>query len=149
MAALIADAQIVKLLRSARRVAVVGISNKPDRASHHVATFLKGVGLNVVGVNPALAGKSIEGIPVVGTLAELQAPVDVVDVFRNSDVVPEIVAECIALHAKDTANAKALWLQEGVANQKAEEEAVRAGIDTVSNRCMLKEWERLGLPSKI
>jgi uncharacterized protein len=128
--------QIEKLLRSARIIAIVGLSPDPTRPSHRVARALQGFGYRIIPVTPAQP--SILGAIAVARLAQLPqvlAPgehVDIVDVFRNSRFVAEIVEECIRLKMP------ALWLQEGVIDPVAAERAVQAGIFTVMDRCLYK-----------
>ncbi len=129
------DELMRSMLGSMRRVAVVGISDKPERASHGIARFLIGKGFEVVGVNPTL--DEVLGVKVYPSLADVPGPVDVVDVFRRSDAVPAIVEK--AVERGD----KAVWLQEGVSHPEAEAAARAAGLDVVSDRCIYKDWLRL------
>ena len=129
------DARLAEILRSARRIAVVGISDKPDRASHGIAKFLIGQGYDVVGVNPGLS--EVLGRPVYPTLAAVPARVDLVDVFRRSEAVPPVVDEAIA------SGARVIWLQEGVVHEEAAARAGAAGLEVVMDRCIYKEWLRL------
>lgn len=129
------DARLAEILRSARRIAVVGISDKPDRASHGIAKFLIGQGYEVVGVNPGLS--EVLGRPVYPTLAAVPARVDLVDVFRRSEAVPPVVDEAIA------SGARVIWLQEGVVHEEAAARARAAGLEVVMDRCIYKEWLRL------
>jgi predicted CoA-binding protein len=133
------DADIAALLGRARRIALVGASDNPSRAAHGVMKFLLARGHQVVPVNPALAGQTLLGQPVVASLAEA-GPIDLVDVFRRADAVPAIVEEAIS------AGAKALWLQLGVVHEAATARAVAAGLDVVVDRCPKIEAARLGLP---
>lgn len=130
-----ADEVVRALLAGMRRVAVVGISDRDDRASHGIARFLVGAGIDVVGVNPALS--EVLGRPVYPSLAEVPGDLDLVDVFRRSEAVPPIVEEAIAR------GAKALWLQEGVIHPAAAARARAAGLTVVMDRCLYKEWLRL------
>jgi len=129
------DEMIRNLLGGMRRIAVVGISAKPERASHGIARFLAGQGFEVVGVNPVL--DDVLGIKVYPTLADVPGPVDVVDVFRRSDAVPAIVDAAVAR------GDKAVWLQEGVVHDEAAAKAREAGLDVVMDRCIYKDWLRL------
>jgi uncharacterized protein len=129
------DEAVAAFLRRMRRVAVVGISDRPDRASHGIARFLAGCGYEVVGVNPQL--RETLGLPVYPTLAAAPGPFDLVDVFRRSEAVPAIVDEAIA------AGAGGLWLQEGVVHAGAAARARAAGLFVVMDRCIYKEWLRL------
>ena len=132
------DDRLREILRDGKRVAVVGISDKPDRASHGIARFLIGQGYEVYGVNPTL--KEVLGRPVVPGLADLPVTVDIVNVFRRSEAVPAVVDETI------THGARVLWLQEGVIHAEAAGKAGDAGLDVVMDRCIYKEWLRLGNP---
>lgn len=129
------DAAVRALLLGMRRVAVVGISENPERASHGIARFLIGQGIEVVGVNPQL--REVLGVPVYPALSDVPGPIDVVDVFRRSEAVPAIVDAAIA------AGARAVWLQEGVVHAEASRTAVAAGLVVVADRCLYKEWLRL------
>jgi predicted CoA-binding protein len=136
---LTADAEIAALLMQARRIALLGASDKPDRAAYGVMRFLLARGHEVVPVNPALAGQALLGQRVVVSLAEVGGRIDMVDVFRRADAVPEIVEEAIA------AGAAAIWLQLGVVHEAAAARAVAAGLDVVMDRCPVIEARRLGL----
>ncbi len=129
------DDEVRALLAGMKRVAVVGISDRPDRASHGIARFLAGIGVEVFGVNPAL--REVLGRPVFGALADVPGPVDIVNVFRRSDAVPPIVDEAIAT------GARAVWLQEDVVHPEAAARARAAGLTVVMDRCIYKEWLRL------
>ncbi len=126
------------ILQTTRRIAVVGVSANPARPSHGIMGFLVQRGFEVVGVNPALAGQSLHGRPVVGTLAEA-GPLDMVDVFRAIDQAGAVVDEAIAL------GARTVWLQLGVVDAAAAARAQAAGLRVVMDRCPAIEWSRLGL----
>ena len=129
------DTQVAAFLRDMKRVAVIGISDRADRASHGIAKFLAGAGYDVVGVNPLL--QETLGRPVYPTLSEAPGRFDLVDVFRRSDAVPAIVDEAIAT------GARGLWLQEDVVHPEAAARARAAGLFVVMDRCIYKEWLRL------
>jgi len=133
------DAGIAALLGRVRRIALVGASANPARASHGVMKFLLARGHEVVPVNPGLAGQDLLGHRVAASLGEIEGRVDMVDVFRQSDAVPGIVEEAIAM------GAGALWLQLGVVHEEAAARAVAAGLDVVMDRCPAIEVRRLGL----
>jgi predicted CoA-binding protein len=128
------------ILTGTRRIAVVGVSNKPDRASNAVLRFLVQRGFEVVGVNPGLAGQSIHGAPVVASLEEA-GPLDMVDVFRAPDQAGAVVDDAIRL------GARSVWMQLGVIDADAAERARGAGLAVVMDRCPMIEWRRLCLPT--
>jgi predicted CoA-binding protein len=130
------DDDIRAILARTRRVALVGASNKPERASHGVMAFWLARGVEVVPVNPGLAGQKIHGQTVVGSL-EAAAPLDLVDVFRASESVGPVATEAARL------GAKTLWMQLGVVNESAAAEARAAGVTVVMDRCPAIEVPRL------
>lgn len=125
---------IQEILGTCKVIAVVGLSDKPNRPSHGVAQYLKGAGYKIIPVNPTKV--EILGEKVYPDLASIPVHVDVVDVFRRSEAVGPIAEEAIAIKAD------ALWLQEGVINVEAARAAHRAGLKVVMDRCMLKEHKR-------
>lgn len=129
------DAVIADLLRTMKRVAVVGISDNPERASHGITKFLLYAGYEVVGVNPKF--QEVLGVKVYPSLADIPDPVDVVDVFRRGEFVGPIVDAAIAM------GARAVWLQEHVINPEAALKAQQAGLIAIMDRCIYKEWLRL------
>ncbi|HVE22450.1 MAG TPA: CoA-binding protein [Acidocella sp.] len=132
------DAEIRDLLLRTRRIALVGASNKPARLSYHVMDFLLRQGFDVTPVNPGLAGQEILGQRVVASLDEA-APLDMVDLFRNSALVEEPVRDAIRL------GAKSVWMQLGVINEDAARQAREAGLNVVMDRCPAIEIPRLGI----
>lgn len=130
------DEVVRGILENMKRVAVVGLSANPERASYGVTRFLVGRDLEVVGVNPVLEEKVLD-LEIYPTLADVPGPVDVVDVFRRSDAVPEIVDAAIAR------GDACVWLQEGVVHEEAADRARAAGLEVVSDRCVYQEWLRL------
>lgn len=129
-------AELAQLLRSARTIAVVGLSPDRTRPSHGVARALQRFGYRVIPVNPT--AESILGEPAIGSLEQLpevlgaDERLDIVDVFRRPVHVAGIVEQCIRLKLP------ALWLQEGVIDAAAAQRAVQAGIFTVMDRCIFK-----------
>ena len=130
------DERIKEILSNMKRLVVVGLSAKEDRASHGIARFLVGQGFDVVGVNPMLK-EDVLGIKVYPSLAEVPDHVDVVDVFRRNDTVPPVVDEAIAMKAG------MIWMQEDVVHEEAAAKARTAGLDVIQDRCIYKEWLRL------
>jgi len=130
------DAEIDALLRRARTIAVVGLSADPARPSHQVARALQAFGYRIIPVTPN--ADSLLGERAVPDLDHLDVPVDIVDVFRRSEFVAGLVADCIRLKLP------ALWLQQGVVDEAAALAARAAGIFTVMDRCLYQERARLG-----
>lgn len=132
------DDEIRRILTTTRRVAVVGASDKPARPSNEVTRFLIGCGYEVTPVNPGLAGQAIHGQPVAAGLDDA-LPLDMVDLFRASERVLPAVRDAVRL------GARTVWMQLGVVNDAAAEEARAAGLTVVMDRCPVIEWRRLGL----
>jgi predicted CoA-binding protein len=126
-----ANDEIGKLLTNSKTIAVVGLSDSPLRPSHGVAAYMQSHGYRIIPVNPAIKGAL--GEKAVASLAEIKEKIDIVDVFRRSEFVPEIVDEAIRLKVP------AIWMQEEVIHQQAAEKARQAGIFVVMDRCILKE----------
>ncbi len=134
------DTRLRQILTDVRVIAVVGWSPKPDRPSHGVARFLKAKGYRVIPVNPGQAGQdSGLGEVVRGSLADIEGPVDMVDIFRRSEEVGPVVEAAVAI------GARVVWMQLGVVNEAAAELARAAGLQVVMNRCPAIEMPRLGL----
>ncbi len=129
------DATLRRLLETSRRIAVVGLSPKPDRDSNRVAAFLLGCGYQIVPVYPR--NETIFGEKVYRHVNEIPGVVDVVDVFRRGEDLPEVVEDAIA------AGAPAVWFQLGCVNEAAAERARSAGLTVVMDRCMKIEIVRL------
>lgn len=135
------DNYIAGILSEARTFAFVGASANTVRPSYFAMKYLLGKGYKVIPVNPGIAGQTILGQEVYATLADVPGPVDVVDIFRSSDAALSIAREAIAL--KDKLGLKVLWMQLGVRNDAAAEEAQAAGLKVVMNRCPKIEYGRL------
>ena len=135
------DDYVADILRGARTVAMIGASANTSRPSYFAMKYLIGKGYRVVPVNPGLAGQQILGQPVVATLAEAAGPVEIVDIFRNSEAALEVTREAIRL--KDQLGIKVIWMQLGVRNDAAAVEAEAAGLKVVMNRCPKIEYSRL------
>ncbi len=136
---LTADEDIRALLEGARTIALVGASDRPDRPSNGVMRTLQSHGYRVIPVNPQITGEHVHGEYVFGRLEQLGDPIDIVDVFRRSDAVGEVVDEAIA------AGAKAVWMQLGVVNEAAAARAEAAGLKVVMDRCPAIELRRLAI----
>jgi predicted CoA-binding protein len=127
--------EIRRILSSAKTIAVVGISPKPERPSHGIALYLKDAGYKIIGVNPGM--KDFMGERVYASLAEIPEPVDIVDIFRAADAVPGIVDEAIATKAK------VVWMQTGIVHNEAAKKAKEAGLQVVMNKCIMVEHSAL------
>jgi len=129
------DIEVRDLLQRYRRIAVVGLSDKPDRPSHGVAAYLQRAGYAITPVNPMI--DEALGVRAVDSLSEVEQPVEIVDVFRRSEDVPPVVADAIA------AGAKVLWLQLGIVNETAAQRAQEAGMTVIQDLCLKVEHARL------
>ena len=134
------DEDIYELLANARTIAMVGASDRPDRASHGVMQYLQDRGYRVIPVNPQITGQHLHGEFVWRELSQIGEPIDIVDIFRRPMAAGEAVDEAIAV------GAKAVWLQIGVINEDAANRAEAAGLKVVMDRCPKIEIPRLGVP---
>jgi uncharacterized protein len=133
------DQHLRDVLRATKVVAVVGVSANPVRPSYFVARYLKLKGFTVLPVNPVIAGQSLFGATAVASLSDITAPVDMVDIFRRSEKVPEIVDEAL----KILPSLRTIWMQIGVEHVQAAEKARARGITVIQNRCPKIEYQRL------
>ena len=122
---------IRKILNESKTIAMVGLSDKKERPSNFVGSYLKSEGYTIIPVNPLL--KEVLGEKCYPDLKSIPVPVDIVDIFRRSEFVPEVVEAAIRV------GAKAVWMQEGVIDEAAAKRAVDAGLLVVMDRCLLKE----------
>ncbi|MGZ3698137.1 MAG: CoA-binding protein [Bdellovibrionota bacterium] len=128
--------QIQEILTNYRKVAVVGLSPEESRPSNEIARYLIAQGYEVCGVRPG-GIREILGRPCYAKLADVPGELEIVDVFRSPEHIPALVAELLPLKPK------VLWLQLGVTHPEAERLAERAGIQVISNRCILVDHQRL------
>jgi predicted CoA-binding protein len=126
---------IPELLRASRTIAVVGLSSRRFRPSYGVAEYMLRAGYRIIPVNPFET--SVLGEKSYADLDSVPEPVDIVNIFRRSEFVPDIVEAAIRIHAR------AVWMQEGVVHERAAERARAAGLLVVMDRCILKEHRRL------
>ncbi|EEW24213.1 CoA-binding protein [Rhodobacter ferrooxidans] len=135
------DAVLTEILNNTKVIALVGWSPNPDRASNHVALFLKARGYRVIPVNPGQAGQVALGEVVRASLADIAEPVDMVEIFRRSEAVLPVVQKALA----QLPGLRTIWMQLGVQNAEAAALAEARGVQVVQNRCPAIEIPRLGL----
>ncbi len=124
-----------ELLTKAKVIAVVGHSDKPYRTSYRIGQYLRNAGYKVYPVNPAVS--EIDGQPCYPNLAAVPEPIDIVDVFRRSEYLAEVIDEAISV------GAKAVWAQLGVVDEQAAKKADEAGLDVVMDRCIMVDHQLL------
>jgi len=127
---------IEDLLKRAKTIAVVGLSSSPMRPSHGVSAYMQAQGYRIIPVNPQ--EEFVLGEKSYASLQDVPEKIDIVDVFRRSEAVPEIVDQAIEKKAS------AIWMQEGVIHEEAAEKARRAGLFVVMDMCILKEHRKIG-----
>lgn len=135
------DDQIRRILTATRVIAVVGLSPNADRASYQVARFLQARGYRIIPVNPGQAGRQILGETVHADLAAIpkDVAVDMVDIFRRSEMVPEVVDAALA----DLPGLRTIWMQLGVVHEASAAKARARGVEVVMDRCPKIEYPRL------
>ena len=126
---------IAELLRTTHTIAVVGLSDKRWRPSYGVSEYMQRAGYRIIPVNPGVG--EVLGEKCYPTVEAVPEPIDIVNIFRRSEAVPEIVDAAIRIRAK------AIWMQEGVAHEAAAARARAAGLVVVMDRCLLKEHRKL------
>ena len=129
------DEDIAQILNSYRTIAIVGLSNNPDKPSYGVAEYLKAKGYKIIPVNPAV--EEIQGEKSYPNLAAIPEPVEIVDIFRRSEDIPPIVDAAIQV------GAKVVWMQLGIENEPSASKARQAGLKVVMNRCMKREHQAI------
>jgi predicted CoA-binding protein len=133
------DGYILEILQSVKTIALTGASPNPARPSNGVMGYLLSRGYQVIPVNPGQVGKRIQGQEVFGHLADVPVPVDMIDVFRASAYLPEVVDEALAMNPRP----KVIWAQLGVRDDAAAARAEAGGIKVVMDRCPAIEYPRL------
>jgi len=123
--------RITELLQSAQVIAVVGLSDTPTRPSYGVSHYMQSRGYRIIPVNPGIT--AWEGEKAYPSLLDVPVKIDIVNVFRRPDAVPEVIEQAIQIKAP------AIWMQEGVVHEEASKKARQAGIFVVVDRCILKE----------
>jgi predicted CoA-binding protein len=127
--------EIAEILRTAKTIAVIGASLKPERPAHWISVYLKEQGYQVIPVNPGHA--EILGDKCYKSLSEIPEPIDIVDIFRKTNAVPAIVDEAIAKKAK------VIWMQQGIVHNAAAAKAKAAGLQVIQNKCIYQERQKL------
>lgn len=122
------------LLKRVRNIAVVGLSPHPWCPSHGVARAMQGYGFNIIPVHPGVA--EVLGAKAYGALSEVPVAIDLVNVFRRAEHIDGVVGECLAL------GLKAIWIQEGIINDRAAVRALRGGMTVVMDRCIYRDYLR-------
>lgn len=133
------DAQLKTILTRTKVVAVVGVSLNPVRPSYYVARYLDLKGFTVLPVNPMHSGEKLFGQTVVGSLGDIDQPVDMVDIFRRSEAVPPVVDEALEVFP----DLQTIWMQIGVMHAEATAKAQARGVTVIQNRCPKIEYQRL------
>lgn len=126
--------RITELLKTAKTIAVVGLTDSPLRPSYGVSHYMQSRGYHIIPVNPNITDWM--GEEAYASLLEVPEKIDIVNVFRRSEAVPEVVEQAIQIKAP------AIWMQEGVIHEEAAEKARQAGIFVVMDRCILKEHRK-------
>ncbi|WP_019123765.1 CoA-binding protein [Brevibacillus massiliensis] len=132
-----------EMLEQAKVIAVVGCSDNSERTSYMIAQALQNAGYRIIPVNPVIAGQTVLGEKVRASLLEITEPVDIVDVFRRSEVVMPVAEDAVQMNPRP----KVLWMQEGVVNEAACALASEHGIEVVMDRC-IKVDHALLVPKK-
>lgn len=135
------DADITRILKDTKVIALVGASAKPERPSHRVGNFLASKGYKVIPVNPGQAGKTLFGETCVASLSDITEPVDMVDIFRRAEELGDVVDEAL----RTLTGLKYVWMQLDLVNEKAAALARAQGAEVVMDRCPAIEIPRLGL----
>jgi len=134
--------EILEILKSSKLIAVVGLSDKPERPSYYVASYLLEKEYKIIPINPNI--KEWRGIKAFSSLSEIPQParsqIDIVDIFRKSEDVPPIVDEAIKIRAKT------IWMQLGIVNEAAATKARAAGLNVIMDKCMKIEHKKLAQP---
>lgn len=130
--------RIFDYLKEAKTIAIIGLSNKEERTSYKIAQLLQDKGYRILPVNPVLVGQEVLGEKVFARLSDIDEPIDIVDIFRRSEFLPEIAKEFLQT------NAKVFWAQLGIQNEEAANILKKANHkDIVMDRCIKIEWNKM------
>ena len=139
------DAQLREILQTSPTIAVLGLHHEPEKAAFYVPEYLHDEGYRIIGVNPQFRGEVLFGEKVRDTLAEIAEPVDLVDVFRRPELIPQHVEDILAMRPRP----KVVWFQLGIRHDDSARILESAGITVVQNRCTLADHQRLGLGAPV
>jgi predicted CoA-binding protein len=139
--ATINDARLREILTGSPTVAVLGIHREPEKAAFYVPEYLHDEGYRVIGVNPQFRDEEILGEKVRARLSEISEPIDLVDVFRKPEAIPEHVDDILSMNPRP----RYVWFQLGIKHEEAARKLEDAGITVIQNRCTLADHQRLGL----
>jgi predicted CoA-binding protein len=135
------DARLREILTGSPTVAVLGVHTQQEKAAYYVPEYLHDEGYRIIGVNPQFTDETLFGEKVRSSLSEIKEPVDLVDVFRRSELIPEHLEDILAMKPRP----KVVWFQLGIKNDEAAKVLEDAGITVIQNRCTLADHQRLGL----
>ena len=135
------DSRLREILMSSPTIAILGVHQEPEKAAFYVPEYLHDEGYKIIGVNPQFVGKTLFGQLVRATLSEIGEPIDIVDVFRRPESIPDHVEDILAMKPRP----KVVWFQLGIKHEDAAKILEAAGITVVQNRCTLADHQRLGL----
>ncbi len=133
--------EVKDVLITAKTIAVLGVSANPEKPAHYVPQFMLESGYSIVPVNASMVGQTMFGQPVRATLAELEQPIDIVDMFRRSEFLEEHLSDILAMQPLP----KLVWLQLGIRNTDFTARLLEAGIEVVQDRCLMADHHNLRL----
>ena len=139
--ATINDARLREILTGSPTVAVLGVHKLPEKAAYYVPEYLHDEGYRVIGVNPEFTTETLFGEKVRATLSEIKEPIDLVDVFRRPEHIPQHIEDILSMQPRP----KVVWFQLGIKNDEAAKVLEDNGILVIQNRCTLADHQRLGL----
>jgi uncharacterized protein len=133
--------EVRPILETAKTIAVLGVSAAPEKPAHYVAQYMLESGYTILPVNASLVGQQMFGQPVRATLAELEQPIDIVDMFRRAEHLDSHLTDILAMNPRP----KLVWLQLGIRHQEFAQKLLEAGIEVVQDRCLMADHHNLRL----
>ncbi len=133
--------EVREVLESAKTIAVLGVSANPEKPAHYVAQYMLESGYKILPVNASLVGTTMFNQPVKATLAELQEPIEIVDMFRRAEFLEQHLSDILAMQPLP----KLVWLQLGIHNPEFSAKLLKAGIEVVQSRCLMADHHNLRL----